>query len=171
MAHRLRLASERRDAAVMDRNASTEAWKAWEDAAQEWCAARDAMFGEAFDKSPDPHLAAIRAGEPAGVETAIRFLETDPICFHAGYAEERFLRALKAVVLSTGQARRLRIAMTHALEDKQRHEMEDVASARVHPAGIQAQLIPHELHSRAQALGARRGPTTKSGPAAPPEPI
>ncbi len=125
MARRLRVASERVDTTAKRRHISAEMWKEWEDAAKEWREARDAMFGKAFDKSPDPHLAAIRAGDPGAVETAIRFLEADPNCFHAGYAKERFLRALKVVPLSPDQAHRLRLAMIHAVGDGYRHELEE----------------------------------------------
>jgi hypothetical protein len=125
MARRLHVASETVDATVKRRHISAEAWQEWQDAAKEWHEARNAMFGEAFDKSPDPHLVAIRAGDPGAVETAIRFLEADPNCFHAGYAKERFLRALKVVPLSPEQAKRLRLAMVHAIGDGYRHELEE----------------------------------------------
>jgi hypothetical protein len=125
MARALELASKRLDATLERREISAEGRKAWEDAAHEWREARDAMFGEAFDSSPDPHLAAIRANEPAAVETAIRFLEADPIGFHAGYAKERLLRALKVVPLSADQTRRLRTAMMGAVDDRYRHELKE----------------------------------------------
>lgn len=125
MSRRLAEASKLLDATQERRDTSPAAWQAWDDAAEEWRAARDAMFGQSFDNSPDPNLAAIRAGDPAAVETAIRFLEIDPICFHAGYAKERFLRALKSVPLSASQAGRLRSVMIHSLIDGYRHELEE----------------------------------------------
>jgi hypothetical protein len=125
MARRLRAASELRNETWKRRQDSAQAWKEWEDSAEAWHAARDAMFGEAFDRSPDPHLVAIRAGDAAAIETAIRFLEADPDCFHAGYAKERFLCALKVVTLSPDQTRRLRVAMVHALKDGYRHEVQE----------------------------------------------
>lgn len=125
MARRLEFASQRRDATLKHRDSSAAARKAWEDAAQQWHEARDALYGPAFDHSIDPHMAAIRAGEPAAIENAIRFLEVDPPGFHAGYAKERFLRALKVVPLSMNQNARLRSAMMKAVDDGYRHELQE----------------------------------------------
>jgi hypothetical protein len=125
MSRRLNEADALIDATIGRRDESPDAFKAWEEAARKFREARDAMFGPAFDDSPDPHLAAIRAGDPSAVETAIRFLETDPVCFHAGYAKERLLRALKAVPLSATQTSRLRNAMIHSLIEGERKEQED----------------------------------------------
>ena len=71
MARRLQVASELVHAAAKRRDDSPAALHEWERANKEWHEARNAIFGEAFDKSPDPHLAAIRAGDPGAVETAM----------------------------------------------------------------------------------------------------
>jgi hypothetical protein len=123
MASRMELASQRVDETWRHREVSPDAWQAWNQATKEWHAARHALYGEAFDEGFDPHMAAIRASEPAAVETAIRFLEIDPWCFHSGYAKERLLRALKAVPLSIIQAERLRSAMMRAVDNRDRQEL------------------------------------------------
>ena len=66
----------------------------------------------------DDRILDIRRADTAAVETAIRFLETDPQCFGAGYVKGRLIRALKAVPLAPSQVTRLTNALMRAIDDE-----------------------------------------------------
>lgn len=54
------------------------------------------------------HLADLRAGNTTHIETAICFLEADPVFFRSGYAKADVLRAIKRLPLTPSQMDRLR---------------------------------------------------------------
>ncbi len=62
------------------RDLDLESWKAWERRASLF-RTKVAEFYTPFDAA----ASALRAGDPAGLETAVRFLEADPWCFRSGY--------------------------------------------------------------------------------------
>lgn len=157
MAARLHSASKMRDATVNLRDESADRYRAWQEATHEWRQARDAMYEADFSHGFDPHIAAIRAGQPDAVETAIRFLDIDPWCFRSGWAKERLLRALKSVRLDADQIRRLRSTMMRAVDDRDRQELAewcrlaanlDLAAVRV---GLRKRLGSDDEHVRRRA--------------------
>lgn len=80
-------------------------WKIWLDACRRF---RDLFTAAHLDSSFYPNEDALRIGEEAAVEVAIKYLELDPYYFRSGYSKERILRILKKLELSKKQQDRLR---------------------------------------------------------------
>ncbi|WP_261575400.1 hypothetical protein [Frankia gtarii] len=62
------------------RDLDLESWRRWEQKSALF-KTRAAEFYAPFDAA----AAALRAGDPTGLETAVQFLEADPWCFRSGY--------------------------------------------------------------------------------------
>ena len=53
-------------------------------------------------------LVKLRSGDASGLESAIAFLEADPVFYRTGYAKTKITRAIKPSMLTPAQAARLR---------------------------------------------------------------
>ena len=49
----------------------------------------------------------LRAGDPTGLESAVQFLEADPIFFRSGYVKQKLIRAIKTPMLTPEYVERL----------------------------------------------------------------
>lgn len=67
-------------------------------------------------------LQRLRNGDPAGLETAVTFLEADPWFHRSGYAKESLIRYLTRLPLSPEHARRLREVVLAAVDGRDRRE-------------------------------------------------
>src|SRR5690349_20480022 len=67
----------------------------------------------------------LRRHDPAGAETAIRFLEADPWFFRSGYAKSKLLRYLGQIELDESQRRRLSNVMIAAVRGRDSREFRD----------------------------------------------
>jgi hypothetical protein len=91
--------------ALRVRQRSREDWQAWSDACDAFHAAYDSL---AWPGGLGEGLALLKAGAPSAVETAVTYLEADPIYHRSGYLKVDVIRQLKHVVLRQEQVARLR---------------------------------------------------------------
>jgi hypothetical protein len=64
----------------------------------------------------------LKAGDPAGLEIAVRFLEDDPWFFRSGYAKERLLRYIKRIDIAARYLPRLEKVLLNAVDSRDRRE-------------------------------------------------
>ncbi len=98
----------------------------------EWraaCAEFHARFDELVYPGGDAGLEAVRSGDPAAVENAIRFLVADPYHFRSGYIKEYLWRWLRHVELSRNKKSRLAEAGLAYLERPASREFWVMANA------------------------------------------
>lgn len=67
-------------------------------------------------------LAQVKAGDRAGLETVIQFLEADPWSFGSGYTKEEILRALQRYELTEDQQYRLQNVILHMVDTRATRE-------------------------------------------------
>lgn len=67
-------------------------------------------------------LEKLRAGDASVLETAIEFLEADPMFFRSGYVKSELLVVLKRLALNSRQIERLRAVVIHVVLDRDRRE-------------------------------------------------
>src|SRR5438045_538714 len=95
-----------------------DAWAAWEKAVEIFHAAVRAAYPPGFWED----VARLRAGDPAGLETAVAFLEQDPWFFGSGYVKADLLRYLKRFDLPPPYDDRLRRVILAAVDRPLRRE-------------------------------------------------
>ncbi len=101
-------------ATLKDRNKSANHRKRWAEACHQFHSSYDKLafpggLGEAKKK--------LVAGDSATIESAVQFLEVDPIFFRSGYIKEEILEHLSRSELSDGQKRRLREVILQRIRD------------------------------------------------------
>jgi hypothetical protein len=79
-------------------------YAAWEATVEAFWAAARATYPPGFWNAYED----LKAGGQSGVETAIEFLEADPICFRSGYLKSDILKFLGRLSLTPRQCERLR---------------------------------------------------------------
>jgi hypothetical protein len=94
------------------RREDLEARTLHEQAVQQWHAALGRLYSAELGKA----YGLVRDADPAGLETAIRFLEEDPLCFRSGYIKADLLRFLTRFDLTERVADRLRIVILSVVE-------------------------------------------------------
>lgn len=87
----------------------------------------------------------IRTGDPVAVESAIRFLEADPLAFGTGYAKETILRRLRHVALSPKQKARLGAVI---LDHVDRHDRRESRGYYLLAATIDTEVLRSGLFER-----------------------
>jgi hypothetical protein len=92
--------------------------EAWESA----CAAFHAAYSRLFYPGGDERWEAFCAGDSSELETAILFLEADPLFFRSGYMKEIIWHRLKRQMLSYAQICRLEQVFHAALTKQIRRE-------------------------------------------------
>ena len=141
---------QRIDETFLHRDDSAEAWARWKLACVDWHASRrdtDSLWENSTRER-------LRAGDPAAVEDAIVFLETDPWFFRSGYLKERVTRALRRAPLSSAQRERLRRLIIEVCRGRNRREFRDycVLAAVVwtleFEETIRAEAAAHDLESK-----------------------
>lgn len=80
----------------------------------------------AYPPDFDADYRKLKARDPAGVETAISFLEADPWFFRTGYIKARLARFLKTVELTQQQRQRLRNALIAIVQSRHRTEFREM---------------------------------------------
>jgi hypothetical protein len=114
LAARLRSAHALVNSTSRERDKSAAAKAAWSAAAADM----HRVWREFYDEDqPDSRAEAVRAGDRAAINKAVRFVELGPRFFHSGYAKERLLRALKKAPLTGPQIRRLRAAFGRTVDE------------------------------------------------------
>lgn len=99
-----------------------------------------AVFTDGFRAT----LAALKAGDPAGLEYAVRFLEADPWCFRSGYTKARLIPAIARFELQESMRQRLaRVVLAVVDDPRRRREIRQYGTlARVAAtADLRAQLV------------------------------
>jgi len=79
-------------------------------------------FGDAGPASFWDDLSRLHAGDPAGLELAIRFLERDPWRQGSGYVKADLIRYINRVALGPGEATRLRRVVLAVVDRPDRRE-------------------------------------------------
>jgi hypothetical protein len=98
-----------------------------------------AVFTDAFRAA----VAALKAGDPGGLEYGVRFLEADPWCFRSGYFKARLIPAIARFDLDELMRRRLaRVVLAVVDDPRRRREIREygtLARAAATP-GLRGQL-------------------------------
>ena len=68
------------------------------------------------------HYRCLKAGDPAGLETAVRFLEADPWFFRTGYEKADLIKWLTRMELTEKDMARLRQVVLNAVDSRDRRE-------------------------------------------------
>jgi hypothetical protein len=98
-----------------------------------------AVFTDGFRAA----LTGLKAGDPAGIEYAVRFLEADPWCFRSGYTKARLIPAIARFELDESMRQRLaRVVLAVVDDPRRRREIREYGTlARVAAtANLRAQL-------------------------------
>jgi hypothetical protein len=141
---------QRIDETFLHREDSEAAWERWRLACADWHASRRSTDFLWEDSTRER----LRAGDPATVEDAIVFLETDPWFFRSGYLKERVIGALKRAPFSSGQRERLRHTIVGVCRGRNRREFRDYCGlavavwTREFEETIRAEASAHDLESR-----------------------
>jgi hypothetical protein len=75
-----------------------------------------AVFTDGFRRA----VAAIKAGDPSGLEYGVRFLEADPWCFRSGYTKAQLIPAIAQFQLDESMRGRLRAVVIAVVDDPRR---------------------------------------------------
>ena len=89
-----------------------------EQAVKQWRAALGRLYSPEFEKA----YGLVRDADPAGLETTIRFLEEDPICFRSGYIKADLLRFITRFDMSAQDAARLRSVILSVVDRRDGRE-------------------------------------------------
>ncbi len=101
--------------------------------------------------------ALLRAHNPSAVESALLFLEADPIFFRSGYVKTNLLRSLGQVALSEEQRNRLQEAVLNVVRSRYGREFRDYCrlARRIDSPGfraaIEALTADRDAHVRRRA--------------------
>lgn len=90
----------------------------WHEAIDAWRGAMSRVYPPAFMAD----LERVRSGDPAGVDSMIRFLEADPWAFRSGYLKATILQRLRHVELATKQKARLAAVILDHVDHHDRRE-------------------------------------------------
>lgn len=115
-----------------------------------------AALGVAYPPNFWVDLEAPRSGDARPIETAIAFLEVDPMFFRSGYAKERALRAIKRLPLSASQMDRPRTVVLRIAATRDGREFRDYChlARRLDDTGFRQALAA--LQSAGDAAASRR---------------
>ncbi|HEX5323471.1 MAG TPA: hypothetical protein VFW40_06775 [Capsulimonadaceae bacterium] len=106
------------DIAASLRSKYAEANELWPETAQRRRKALDVAYPPGFRDD----CKALQAGNAAGLETAIRFLEADPWFFGTGYKKADLIKWITRLDLSARDATRLQGVVLHAVDSRDRRE-------------------------------------------------
>jgi hypothetical protein len=115
------------------------AHEVWQNAAATFERARQ----EAYPPSFQEDWWRLKQGDPAGLETAISFLEADPWFFGSGYAKAELIRLINKCELSDVYRRRLQNVVLAVLETHDRREFRSYCrlAKKVYSERFRAELL------------------------------
>src|SRR5262245_25123576 len=101
--------------ATFDESRSAE----WSQACAEFHSSYNSL---AYPGGLDAGMASLKSGSDDAIETAVQFLEVDPMFFGSGYIKEGLIQHLKHADLTPGQKERLNVVILRLVELQGRRE-------------------------------------------------